>query len=347
VFTLRSHSFSGAFTQRRYLRGAQHTDKEESLSRRPLFAAAFITAALVAGACNTQGSGGGGGSDLAGTINIDGSSTVGPLTEAIAEEFRGTSPDVDVRVGESGTGGGFEKFCNGETDISNASREIKDEEAKVCQDKSITYVGLKVAIDGLSVAVNNANTFANCLTTAELKKIWEPRSTVKSWKDVKAAWPDRPIKLYGPGADSGTFDYFTSEINEEEGASRSDYTQSENDNVLVQGVAGDQYALGYFGYAYLQENSDKIKAVAVDSGEGCVAPTDETIQAGEYTPLSRPLYIYPSKEALARDEVQGFVQYYMDNVAEVLEDVRYIGLPDADLSASRKMLTDALAEVGG
>ncbi|MGH2760157.1 MAG: PstS family phosphate ABC transporter substrate-binding protein [Actinomycetota bacterium] len=296
--------------------------------------------ALFAAACNTQGSAGGGGAS--GTIEIDGSSTVFPISEAIAEEFGGTNPEANVRVGQSGTGGGFEKFCNGEVDISDASRPIKDEEKQACDENGVGLVELKVAIDGLSVVVNPENTFAECLTTTELKSIWEPGSSVQTWRDVRDDWPAEEIKLYGPGADSGTFDYFTGEVVGEEGASRSDYTQSEDDNVLVQGVAGDTYALGYFGYAYYKTNDDEITALGIDSGDGCVAPTDETIKGGDYTPLSRPLYIYVSSESLGREAVAEFTSFYLDTVNDIISDVGYIELPANELSAARQTLEEAV-----
>jgi phosphate transport system substrate-binding protein len=311
--------------------------------RRSWIAAVVVALGIVAAACNTQPAGEDGASGLSGAIEADGSSTVFPITEAIAEEFGNENGGVRVRVGQSGTGGGFEKFCEGDTDISDASRPIDDDEKKACADNNIEYVELKVAIDGLSVVVNRENGFAECLTTEDLQKIWEPESTVNTWNDVKSEWPDREIKLYGPGADSGTFDYFTDEINGEEGASRSDYQQSEDDNVLVQGVGGDENALGYFGYAYYKPNADKLKAVAVDGGDGCVEPTDETIESGEYTPLSRPLYIYASTESLQREEVQAFTEFYLDNVNTILEDVGYIPLPDEELTAAKETLEQATA----
>lgn len=310
--------------------------KEEGLKRTRI-AAAVVAIGLVAAACGAEG-----GADLEGSIDIDGSSTVFPISEAVAEEFNADAPDVNVKVGQSGTGGGFEKFCNGETDISDASRPIKDEEAQACSSKNIEYIELKIAIDGLSVVVNKDNDFAECLTRAELKEIWEPSSSVRTWEDVKADWPAETIKLYGPGADSGTFDYFTDEINGEEGASRSDYQQSEDDNVLVRGVAGDRYALGYFGYAYYAQNTDKLNTVAVDGGDGCVQPTEKTIEDGSYKPLSRPLFIYASTEALERPEVGTFLEFYLDNVDPLLADVGYIPLPSAELEASKETLTEAL-----
>ena len=305
--------------------------------------AAVTLVGLVAVGCNTQGSGGGDADSLTGTIEIDGSSTVFPISEAVAEEFGKEQSGVNVRVGQSGTGGGFEKFCNGEIDIADASRPIDDDEKKACSDKDIDYVELKIAIDGLSVVVNHDNDFAKCLTTEELKKIWEPDSTVKTWSDVKSNWPSENIKLYGPGADSGTFDYFTEEIVGEKGASRSDYQQSEDDNVLVQGVEGDKYALGYFGFAYYEENTDKLNVLGVDSGDGCVSPSQETIKSGEYKPLSRPLFIYVASSALENEEVKTFADFYLENVDSLLEDVGYVKLPAKDLEASKQTLQEAIS----
>ncbi|MCI0441112.1 MAG: PstS family phosphate ABC transporter substrate-binding protein [Chloroflexi bacterium] len=265
-------------------------------------------------------------SQLRGTIEIDGSSTVFPVTEAVAEEFRKVHPNVQVNVGVSGTGGGFKRFTTGETQISDASRPIKDSEAQAAAANGIEYIELRVAIDGLSVLVNTRNDFVDCLTVAELKKIWEPGSTISSWNQVRAGFPSDPLRLYGPGTDSGTFDYFTEEIVGEAQASRSDYVASEDDNVLVQGIDGDRNALGYFGYAYYVQNPDKLKAVAVDGGSGCVTPTDATIASGQYSPLSRPIFIYVNKDALERPEVKAFVEFYMENGGELSAEVGYIAL---------------------
>ncbi len=320
------------------------------MRRRLLVAALAVSLGLLAVACDSDDGGGGTAGDLTGTIQIDGSSTVYPISQAVAETFREDQSGVQVRVGQAGTGGGFTKFCAGDIDIADASRPIKgegsgeDNEMALCQQGGVEYTELKIAIDGLSIAVNSANDFVECLTTDELKTIWNEGSTVKTWKDIKPEWPADEIKLYGPGADSGTFDYFTDVINGEEGVSRSDYTQSEDDNVLVQGVAGDENALGYFGYTYLAENSDKLKGVAVDGGEGCIEPTAETIKDGSYKPLSRPLFIYVSNASLAREEVQGFAEFYLDNVSQILDDgtVKYVSLPDTDLQASKDALSSAI-----
>jgi phosphate transport system substrate-binding protein len=291
--------------------------------------AAIMAAALAAFllvACGEEGNDGGN-EGLSGSIVGDGSSTVFPITEAVAEEFRKVEPDVDVVVGISGTGGGFKKFCNGETDFNDASRPIKDEEKQACADKGIDYVQFQVGFDGLSVMVNPENDFVECLTVDELKRIWEPNSTVDSWNDVRPEWPDEPIALYGPDADSGTFDYFTDEIVGEEGVSRPDYTASADDNVLVQGIAGDKDALGYFGYAYYVENTDKLKLVAVDSGEGCVLPSRETVLDGSYSPLSRPLFVYVRMDALERPEVAEFMRFYLTEGVSLVSEVGYVEAP--------------------
>lgn len=298
--------------------------------RGKLFAATFAAVTLIAGACN-GGNGGPANSDtgsLTGSINADGSSTVFPITQAIAELFNEDAPDVKVSVGTSGTGGGFEKFCAGETDISDSSRPIRDEEKQACTEKAVEFVELQVAIDGLSVLVNPANQFAKCLTVEELKKIWEPGSRVNTWSQVRRGFPNQELTLYGPGTDSGTFDYFTDEIVGKQGASRDDYTASENDNDLVQGVAGDQNALGYFGFAYYEQNEDKLRTVDVDGGDGCVTPTTETIASGKYKPLSRPLFVYVSKKAAARPEVAAFIDFYLEEVGGIAADVGYVAAPE-------------------
>lgn len=255
------------------------------------------------------------GSDLSGQIVIDGSSTVFPISEAMAEEFMAANPGVRVTVGASGTGGGFKKFCAGETQISGASRPIKEEEIQACEEAGVSFVELPVAIDALTVVVNPENDWASCLTTEQLATMWAPEAqgTVTNWNQVDPSFPDAPLALYGPGTDSGTFDYFTDTINGEEGASRGDYTASEDDNVLVQGVAGDVNALGYFGYAYYVENQDSLKAAEIDSGSGCVAPNEEDVLNGTYEPLSRPIFIYVSQQAAeAQPELKAFVDFYLD-----------------------------------
>ncbi len=263
---------------------------------------------------------------LSGTIEIDGSSTVAPITEAVAEEFRKEQPGVLVNVGISGSGGGFKRFTVGETDISDASRAIKDKEASAAKENGIEYYEFLVGVDGLSVMVNPENDFVNCMTIEQLNMLWKPGSTVDSWNDLDPSWPDRKINLYGPGTDSGTFDYFTEEVNGEAKLSRADYTASEDDNVLVQGISGDRNSLGYFGFAYYAANTDKLKLVAVDSGNGCVTPSLDTIASGQYTPLSRPLFIYVSSESLQRPEVEGFVEFYMLNGRTLTADAGYVPL---------------------
>ncbi len=268
-------------------------------------------------------------SQLSGTIEGDGSSTVFPISEAVAEEFRKVQPRVDVVVGISGTGGGFKKFCNGETDFNDASRPIKDEEKQACAAKGIEYVEFEIAFDGLSVMVNPASSFVDCLTVAELKSIWQPASAVKNWKDVRPGLPDKPLTLYGPDTDSGTFDYFTEVINGKAKDSRADYTASSDDNTLVQGIAGDNNALGYFGFAYYEENTDKLKLLGVDSGAGCIKPSRDAILNKTYSPLSRPLFVYVRKDALQRPEVQGFMRFYLEHGKELVDEVGYVEVPDS------------------
>ncbi len=264
---------------------------------------------------------------LIGTIEIDGSSTVFPITAAVAEEFQNVNPDVRVNVGISGTGGGFKRFTVGEIEISDASRPITNSEAQTAQQNGVEYIEFRVALDGLSVVVNSQNTWVDYMTVQELNMTWRPSSAVTKWSDIRSSWPSEPIHLYGPGTDSGTFDYFTEVIVGEAGASRPDYTASEDDNILVQGIAGDTYALGYFGYAYYAENTDKLKIVPIDSGSGPVTPSDQTINSGQYVPLSRPLFIYVNKESLERAEVRAFVRFYMENGEQLVAEVGYTPLP--------------------
>jgi phosphate transport system substrate-binding protein len=285
-----------------------------------------------------------GGGDLSGSIRIDGSSTVAPLTEAIAEEFEGENSGVRVTVGTSGTGGGFEKFCAGETDISDASRAIEPEEIAACKKNGVVNEEVRVATDALTVVVNPENP-VNCLTVDQLSAIWGPDSKLSNWSQVPGLKEefDEDLQLFGPGTDSGTFDYFTEEINGEEGASRKDYNNvGENDNATVTGVQGSPGGMGYFGFSFYQENEDTLKALEVDGGKGCVAPSVDTAQSDEYVPLSRPLFIYPSDEALKKPEVKAFVDYYLDNVNEVAESVGFIPLTDEQLQQSK----DAAAKLG-
>lgn len=298
--------------------------------------------ALAAAACgNTAEGSGGSGNGLSGTVVGDGSSTVFPITQAVAEEFTARHPDVEVSVGVSGTGGGFEKFCAGETDLQDASRPIEQEEIDACAENGVRYVELKVALDGLSVVVNAANDWAECLSVDQLRAIWEPGSRIDDWSEIPGAdFPSRPLTLYGPGTDSGTFDYFTGTIVGEEGASRSDYTASEDDNVLVQGVAGDENALGYFGYAYYEENRDRLRVLAIDGGQGCVEPSTETIQTGTYAPLSRPLFVYVSEAALAKPQVVEFIDFYLEAGRELVPQVGYVNVSDGDWEAIRQAWAD-------
>ncbi|MGB3495385.1 MAG: PstS family phosphate ABC transporter substrate-binding protein [Elainellaceae cyanobacterium] len=279
------------------------------------------------------------GSGVSGSIAIDGSSTVFPISEAMAEEFQKVNPDVQITVGASGTGGGFEKFCNGETQISDASRGVKPEELEACAENGIEMIEVPVATDALTVVVNPENDWVSCITLDELATIWGPdaQGNIDNWNQVNPEYPDAELVLYGPGTDSGTFDYFTDVVNGEEGASRGDYTSSEDDNVLVQGVVGDVNAMGYFGYAYYFENQDSMKSLEIDGGEGCVAPTEENVLSGAYTPMSRPLFIYVSKNALEEDPaVQEFIDFYLnpENSAFVA-DTGYVILNDEQYTASK------------
>lgn len=265
---------------------------------------------------------------LAGEIKIDGSSTVYPVSQAIAEEWGKLNSNVIVGVGKSGTGGGMKKFVAGEIDICDASRAIEDEEIKAAEAKGIEFIELPIAYDGLSVVVNAKNTWADHLTVAELKAIWGPDSMITNWKDIRPGFPNKPLKLYGPGTASGTFEYFTEAIVGKKKSSRSDYTASEDDNTLVQGVVGDEGSLGYFGYAYYSENSDKIKAVKIDSGKGPVEPSEITINNNSYAPLSRPLFLYITKKAMERPEVQSFVKFYLSSEGQALiGSTGYVTLP--------------------
>lgn len=283
----------------------------------------------------TDGTAAAGGSDLTGSVLVDGSSTVFPISEAMAEEFGRANPGVAVTVGVSGTGGGFRKFCAGETDISGASRPITQEEIDLCAEAGIEYVELPISFDGLSVVVNPENEFAQCLTTDELRTMWEPsaQGTITSWSQVRADFPDQPLGLFGPGTDSGTYDFFMEAIGAD-GESRGDYTASEDDNVIVQGVSTEANGLGFFGYAYYAENADRLKLVEIDGGNGCVAPSPETIADGSYQPFSRPEFIYVKTTSLAENPaVKAFVDFYIDMAnASLIEEVGYVPLP-ADINA--------------
>jgi phosphate transport system substrate-binding protein len=286
-----------------------------------------------------------GGTALSGRITADGSSTVGPYVIAAAEGFQKKNKGVQVTVGISGTGGGFERFCRGETDLSNASRPIsQSKEVPICLQNGVRYVAFTVENDGIALATNRGNTWANCLTTAELKKIWEPGSKVSNWKDLRASFPDVPLKLFGAGTDSGTFDFFTEKINGKTKASRSDYTPSENDNVLVQGVTGERGALGYFGLSYYEENKSRLKLLSVDAGGGCVAPSVKTVQAGTYKPLSRPLFVYAKRTAFQRPEVRAFIGYIFNNEKAIAKRARFVALTDKQLKKARNQYTRALRQ---
>lgn len=279
------------------------------------------------------GKGGGQSQAMGGIVAVDGSSTVYPITQAMAEEFQRANPGVKVTVGISGTGGGFKKFCNGETDISDASRPIKKSEIEACEKNGIDFIELPVAFDGISIVVNPGNDWVNCLKVSELREIWKPESRIKKWRDIRENFPDAEIELVGAGTDSGTFDYFTKAIVGEEHVQRSDYLASEDDNVLVKAVATEKYALGYFGYAYYKENKDKLKLVAIDdenpkNGDGCIYPSEETISKGLYQPLSRPIFIYVSKASADKPEVQAFVRFYMENAKSLVPETGYVPLPE-------------------
>jgi len=267
--------------------------------------------------------------ELSGTIKVDGSSTVFPVTEAVAEEFRAVQPNVNVTIGVSGTGGGFKKFARGETNLSNASRPIKDKEKAACEENNIKYIELEIAYDGLAVLVNPANDWVDSFTVEELKKIWEPaaQGKIMKWNQIRPEWPNEEIHLFGPGVASGTYDYFTEAVVGESGSSRGDFTASEDDHVLVQGIAGDKYSLGFFGLAYYAENKDKLTLIGVNNGEEVVKPTLETVSNGTYRPLSRPLFIYVNSTSVKSPEVVEFVNFYLENAGELAEDVGYIPLP--------------------
>lgn len=293
----------------------------------------------------TSGTAGSAGDEVTGSITIDGSSTVYPISQAVAEKFNQQFSGVDISVGLSGTGGGMKKFVVNEIDICDASRPIKQSEKDACAEKGIEYLELQIAIDGLSVVVNPQCDWLDCITIAELKKIWEPDSQVKKWSDVNPAWPDETLTLYGADTDSGTFEYFTEVVNGKAMASRTDYTSNAVDNVLVQGVADNKYAMGYFGFGYYIENKDSLKALAIkaDDSAECVPPTPETIEAGTYKPMSRPLFIYISKTALQRPEVARFAEFYLSEEGQqMVEERKFIRMPAEKLSEMRTRLAEAL-----
>ena len=293
--------------------------------------AALMVALLTTGVGTTSARAG----DVSGQVAADGSSTVYPISEAVAEEFQKANPKARVTVGISGTGGGFKKFCTGETDISDASRPIKPTEVDLCRQNGIEYVELPVAYDGLAIMVNRSNDWVSCMTVKELKTLWEPEAQgkVKTWSQVRAGWPEKEVHLFGPGVDSGTYDYFTEAVVGKEHASRGDFQSSEDDNTLVQGIVADKLALGFFGIAYYEENKDKLKLLGVDdekdeNGKGCITPSAETVEKGTYQPLARPLFIYVSKKSAARPEVQAFVKFYLEKAKELAKEVGYVPLPE-------------------
>lgn len=294
----------------------------------PKWSIAFILAISTLFSCGSR-DGSGDANSIEGRITIDGSSTVYPITEAVAEEFRLEQRDVRITVGVSGTGGGFKKFSRGEIDINDASRPIKEPEAAAAKENQIDFIELTVAFDGLAVVVNKENTWVSDITLEELKKIWEPSAQEKitRWNQIRKEWPDEEFNLYGPGVASGTYDYFTEAVVGKSGASRGDFTASEDDNVLVQGIEGDVNALGFFGYAYFEENKERLKLVGVNGGNGIVLPSVETVKNGTYAPLSRPIFIYVNKNAARREEVKAFVNFYLETAGELVADVGYIPLP--------------------
>lgn len=273
--------------------------------------------------------------NVKGQVKVDGSSTVGPISMAVAEEFKKVMPGVEVSVGISGTGGGFKKSTAGEIDISDASRPITKEELDKAGSNGIEFIELPIAFDGLTLVVNPKNTWASSLTVDELKKIYLDGSAVKTWKDIRPEWPDKPIKLYSPGTDSGTFDYFKEVVAGKKGAIRGDMSVSEDDNVLVRGVEGDEGALGFFGIAYYEANQAKLKAVAIDAGKGAVAPSHETVEKGTYAPFGRPLFIYVNAKSAARPAVREFVKFYLSNANKLVEQVGYVKLPETILARAK------------
>ncbi|MFN3683953.1 MAG: PstS family phosphate ABC transporter substrate-binding protein [Fimbriimonadaceae bacterium] len=314
-----------------------------SIWRSVVVAGGIVVAAIGCGGPK-EGAGsaadGSAGQELKGAVNVDGSSTVFPISQALAEEFMNVTPGVNVTVAESGTGGGFKKFGRGEIDITGASRPIEPSEDEVCKKNGVEYIELPIAFDGLTVVVNPKNNWADSLTVAELKRIWEPGSKIDNWSQVRAGFPDKPLKLYGPGTDSGTFDYFCEAITGGKGKSRSDYTASEDDNVLVQGVAGDEGALGYFGIAYYEENKDKIRALKIDGGDGPVEPSPETVRSGLYKPLSRPLFLYVNAKSLEKPQVKAFVDFCLDHAEKLVSQVGYVPLPAEAYGAGKKIVAE-------
>lgn len=316
-----------------------------------LLAIGVVLASMLLAACGNDASGG-----YTGEIQIDGSSTVFPISQAVAEEFFLENRGTRITVGASGTGGGFEKFCRGDIDISDASRPIKQDEADLCAQNGIEFTELTVAADGLSIIIHPDNDWAGCLTVEQLRQLWMPGSSVERWSDLDPAWPDKEINLYGPGTDSGTFDYFTETINGETGASRADYSASEDDNTLIQGVEGDRYALAYLGYAYYSENADRLQVLAIDGGSGCVAPSPDTVRDGSYAPLSRPVFIYVNNDALRANDatdlatpgpsstIAAFVTYYLTEGVGVIPFVGYIPYDEAVYAEQLRKVREVTGE---
>ncbi len=290
---------------------------------------------------DSDSDGGSGDSSLSGNIKIDGSSTVFPFAQAAAEQFKGANSGVESSVGESGTGGGFEKFCAGETDISNASRPIKDdEEAPICKKNGVAYSEVQVANDGIAI-ITSKDLEIDCMTTDQLKKLWNKGSKISNYKDLDPSFPDQKVALFGPGTDSGTFDFFTAEINGEEGDTRKDYSPSEDDNVTVQGVSGDKGGMGYLGFSYFEDNADNLNLVKVDAGDGCVEPSAATIQDGSYKPLARPLFMYPSAKAIARPEVKAFMDYILANQQAIADASKIVAMTPEQATKAKADLTKA------
>jgi phosphate transport system substrate-binding protein len=315
-------------TRRSYLRG-----RGKGLSTRSIWLAVLGSALALATGCKKP----------VALVKVDGSSTVFPITEAVAEQFQKTAGNVRVTVGISGTGGGFQKFCRGETDISDASRPIKPSEVEACRKAGVEYVELPVAYDGIAIVVNPRNTWAADIAVQELRTLWQPEAQgrITRWNQIRSAWPDREVHLFGAGVDSGTYDYFTEAIVGKEHSSRGDYTSSEDDNVLVQGIASDELALGFFGLAYYEENKSRLKVLPVDDGKpdngaGPIVPSADTVRVGTYQPLSRPIFIYVSKAALDRAEVASFVRFYLENAPRLVSEVGYIPLPERAYALASK-----------
>ena len=306
-----------------------------------MVAATALALALVVAAT----AGAGGAAKLKGTITSDGSSTVGPWTTAAAEFYRKVQPDVRITVGISGTGGGFERFCRGEIDLSNASRPIRSSEYATCRQNGVKWVAFTVANDGISLVASRQNTWVDCLTTSELRRIWNTGSNVDNWRDVRPGFPDVPLRLFGPGTDSGTFDFFTEAINGRARASRSDYTASEDDNVLVQGVSGTRGGLGYFGLSYYLENQSRLKLIKVDAGGGCVAPSVASVQSRRYKPLSRGLFIYAKRDSFTRAPVRSFIGFAMNNQARIARAADFVALTPAQAKRARYHYSTVLKQV--